>query len=89
MAISVVPKLANLTNALPIDGAVRLELEEGVPILRASEIVRSRIESLLDKQQKNSLSQAEEAELDSYEEIDDYLSFVNRTVRNLYLAETK
>jgi len=30
------------------------------------------------------LSVEEEQELDSYEEIDDYLSFLNRVVRNLH-----
>ncbi|MBD2451344.1 hypothetical protein H6G76_30305 [Nostoc sp. FACHB-152] len=32
---------------------------------------------------------ATEQELDCYEEIDDYLSFVNRTMRNLSLASTQ
>jgi uncharacterized protein YnzC (UPF0291/DUF896 family) len=49
----------------------------------ASRIVQSRIEALLAKQQDDTLTPAEEEELDCYEEIDDYLSFVNRTVRNI------
>jgi uncharacterized protein YnzC (UPF0291/DUF896 family) len=59
-------------------------LEEGVPIFRASEAVQARIETLLAKQKDSPLSIEEEQELDSYEEIDDYLSFVNRTIRNVY-----
>jgi hypothetical protein len=58
-------------------------MEEGVPIFRASATVQTRIETLLAKQQATGLSAEEEQELDSYEGIDDYLSFVNRVVRNL------
>lgn len=72
---------------MPIEGAVRIELEEGIPIFRASTVVSTRIEELLLKQKETSLEQAEEQELDSYEDIDDYLSFVNRTIRNLVLAQ--
>jgi hypothetical protein len=41
----------NRYDNLPIEGAVRIELEEGVPILRASNVVLARIEQLLAKQQ--------------------------------------
>ncbi len=77
------PNLRELPSSLPLEGAVRLELEEGIPIFRASLLVQDRIEQLLFKQKDSSLSDDEERELDSYEEIDDYLSFVNRTIRNL------
>lgn len=77
------PTLHDLPVSLPIEGAVRLELEEGIPIFRASSVVQSRIEALLLKQQTIALSPDEERELDLYEEIDDYLGFVNRMVRNL------
>jgi hypothetical protein len=83
MTISLLPKLQQLPISLPIDGAVRIELEEGIPIFRASSSVQSRIEILLAKQQDSPLQLEEEQELDCYEEIDDYLSFVNRTIRNL------
>jgi hypothetical protein len=43
----------------------------------------------LAKQQTTRLNPEEEQELDHYEEIDDYLSFVNRTLRNLALAQTE
>jgi uncharacterized protein YnzC (UPF0291/DUF896 family) len=65
-----------------VEGAVRIELEEGVPIFRASSAVQSRIEALLARQETAKLTTEEEEELDSYEEIDDYLSFLNRVVRN-------
>jgi hypothetical protein len=77
------PKLNRLPVTLPAEGAVRIELEEGVPIFRASNVVQTRIESLLSKQRASRLTVEEEQELDSYEEVDDYLSFLNRTVRNL------
>lgn len=77
------PPLYHLPNSLPLDGAVRIELESGVPIFRASANVQTRIMMLLEKQQLEALTESEEQELDAYEEIDDYLSFVNRTIRNL------
>ncbi len=73
-------KLDLLPKSLPQEGAVSIELVEGVPIFRASEVVQQRIESLLTKLQENRLSLEEEKELDNYEELDDYLSLVNRTV---------
>ncbi|MBD2455263.1 hypothetical protein H6G80_14380 [Nostoc sp. FACHB-87] len=89
MSISQPPKLSCLPTTLPIDGAVRIDLEEGIPVFRASSTVQSRVEELLAKQQDTSLSTEEEQELDCYEEIDDYLSFVNRTIRNLSFASTQ
>lgn len=86
MALPMLPTLDNLSKTLPIEGAVRIELEEGLPIFRATDAVGSRIQDLLLKQRERSLIQAEEEELDSYEEIDDYLSLVNRTMRNLFLS---
>ncbi len=77
-----IPNLRELPSSLPLEGAVKLELEEGIPIFRASLLVQDRIEQLLFKQKGSSLSNDEERELDSYEEIDDYLGFVNRTIRN-------
>lgn len=81
------PKLHNLPNSLPIDGAVCIELVEGIPIFKASSTVQNRIEELLAKQQTSSLNLDEEDELDLYEEIDDYLSFINRTIRNSFLTQ--
>ncbi len=77
------PKLRHLPDSLPAEGAVRIELEEGVPVFRASTSVQNRIEMLLQKQRESELTREEEEELDQYEDIDDYLSFVNRVVRNL------
>ncbi|MEO1145041.1 MAG: hypothetical protein AAFY26_05525 [Cyanobacteria bacterium J06638_22] len=85
-SISALPPLTHLPASLPLDGAVRLELEAGIPVFRASRAVQQRIVDLLLRQQSDGLSEAEEQELDAYEEIDDYLSFVNRTVRNLALS---
>lgn len=82
-------KLNSLPPTLPIEGAVRIDLEEGIPVFRASSAVQNRIEELLAKQQNTPLSPEEEEELDCYEEIDDYLSFVNRTIRNVSLAPTQ
>lgn len=81
------PRLHRLPATLPVEGAVRIKLEEGAPIFRASATVQARIESLLRKQQMSQLSPTEKDELDRYEEIDDYLSFLNRVVRNLLQAQ--
>lgn len=89
MTLPMLPAIDALPKTLPIDGAVRIELEEGVPIFRATDMVKSRIQDLLLKRQEVPLSQAEEEELDSYEEIDDYLSFVNRILRNLLTSHTQ
>jgi len=83
------PKLHNLPNSFPVEGAVRIELVEGVPLFRASITVQERIFKLLEKQKILPLNTEEEQELDLYEEIDDYLSFVNRTIRNLYLTQNQ
>jgi hypothetical protein len=83
----VLPTLQNLPSTLPIEGAVRIELADGIPIFKASSTVQARIEELLNKQHIESLTPEENQELDRYEEIDDYLSFVNRTIRNLYLNQ--
>ncbi|HDN80720.1 MAG TPA: hypothetical protein ENG33_09695 [Chloroflexi bacterium] len=77
------PRLRALPDTLPLEGAVRIELEEGVPIFRASKPIQARIEELLLKEREIGLTAKEKEELDRYEEIDDYLSFINRVIRNL------
>lgn len=82
-SVESVPKLNGLPNGLPPDGAVEIEVEEGVLIFRVSKNAQQRIENLLDKNKQNKLTDSEKTELDRYEEIDDYLSFLNRLTRNL------
>ena len=77
------PQLRSLPAMLPLEGAVRIELEEGVPVFRASNVIQDRIEDLVTKQCREGLNKREEEELDRYEEVDDYLSFVNRMMRNI------
>ncbi|MDQ3258599.1 MAG: hypothetical protein M3R15_32740 [Acidobacteriota bacterium] len=78
-----VPVLRALPITLPRDGAVELQLEQGVLVFRASEAVQEHIETLLRKQRAAQLTATEAQELEQYEEIDDYLSFLNRLTRNL------
>jgi hypothetical protein len=85
--IQPLPQLHSLPAALPLEGAVRIELEEGVPVFRASNVIRDRIKDLVMKRRREGLSKGEEEELDRYEEIDDYLSFVNRMMRNVIQSE--
>lgn len=75
-------KLDYLPSTLPKDEAICIELVEGVPILKASKKVQDKIELLLEKQQKGSLTSDDEEELNQYEALDDYLSLLNRTIRN-------
>ena len=77
------PRLRALPATFPLEGAVRIELEEGVPVFRASSSIQTRIEWLLLKEREVGLTAEEKGELDRYDEIDDFLSFINRTVRNL------
>ena len=79
----------SLPESLPLEGAISLELQEGLPILRASPTVQQWIEQLLHKQREGTLSEREQHDLDSYEEIDDYLSLLNRLTRNLYVEAGK
>ncbi len=74
--------LNSLPENLPRENAVKLELEQGVIIFRASSTVQKRVEELLEKEKSATLSPEELSELNSYEEIDDYLSHVNRLIRN-------
>jgi uncharacterized protein YnzC (UPF0291/DUF896 family) len=77
------PRLRSLPGTLPVEGAIRIELQAGIPVLRASHAVQDRVETLLHKQHECELTEEEAEELNRYEEIDDYLSFLNRVVRNL------
>lgn len=74
--------LHSLPQTLPRENAVRLDLVEGVVVFKASATVQERLEHLLEKEKSGTLSSAETKELDVYEEIDDYLSHVNRLIRN-------
>lgn len=75
--------LDDLPAALRRDGAINLEVEQGVIILRASKSVQDRIELLLHKQQTAKLTRSDKNELQQYEQVDDYLSLLNRLSRNL------
>ncbi len=81
------PKLQKLPVTMPGDGAINIRLEKGVPVFQASAAVRERIQTLLQKQQAGDLTPTDIEELDRYEEVDDYLSHLNRVVRNLLQSE--
>ena len=72
---------------MPNDGSISMILEEGVPVFRASSQVQERIQKLLTHQLENELTSEEVEELDRYEEIDDYLSHLNRVVRDLVKSQ--
>ena len=74
--------LNSLPQTLSHENAVRLELEQGVIIFRSSSKVQGRIEELVEKEKTESLTPEEIEELNAYEKIDDFLSHVNRLIRN-------
>ena len=80
------PKLKRFPVLLPSENLVRIEWQEGIPMLKATRAVQKRIELLLAQQRQEGLTTAEREELEGYEELDDYLSFANRVTRNLILA---
>jgi hypothetical protein len=87
MLLPVFPKRKLLPKHFPTEGSVKIDLQDDIPVFRASMAVQSRIQDLLSKQEDIALNSEEELELDCYEEMDDYLSFISRTVRNLYLSQ--
>lgn len=89
MTATPLPRLQVLPKTLPLDIVVRLELEEGLPVFRAPAAVQECIEKLLEKQQDAGLSADEDQELDLYEEVNDYISFVNRTVRDRLIVQSR
>jgi hypothetical protein len=84
-----VPRLHGLPLSLSRPGAIEIELEEGVLVFRVSPTIQERIDDLVDRQRAAELSAPEETELDQYEEIDDYLSFLNRLTRNLAKSQSE
>lgn len=73
---------SGLPDTLPTQGAIALKLEQGLPVFRASDAVQRRVEELLEKNRADGLSEAEEQELNQYEDLDGYLSWLNRLARN-------
>lgn len=82
-------KIKKLPHSLSSEGAISLTVQDGVPILRASRSVQDRVHLLLDKATTGSLTQFEREELDRFEEIDDYLSYLNRLTRNAIQVHPK
>ena len=80
------PRIQDLPASMPDEGAISIVLVEGIPIFRAAPAVQSRVETLLEKLHERGLSNAESEELERYQDIDDYLSYLNRLVRNFTLA---
>ena len=88
MNTSTIAPITALPKNLPLDGAIAIALQDGVMIFRASQNIQERIENLLDKRTETPLTEIEEQELNDFAAIDDYLSFVNRMIRNNFLLES-
>lgn len=89
MNTSTIAPITTLPKNLPLDGAIAITLQDGVIIFRASQNIQDRIENLLDKRAETPLTETEKQELDDFEAIDDYLSFVNRMIRNNFLMTSE
>lgn len=87
-AIQPILNLQQIPQRLPLETAIRIELQEGVPVMRATNKLQQRIEDLLHKQREFRLTNREQGEIERYEALDDYLSFVNRLIRNQLLVNT-
>jgi hypothetical protein len=74
--------MERLPASFPAEGAVRIELEEGLPVIRVSSRLQQRIATLLDQQREGALTVAEREELDCYGALDDHFSLLNRLARN-------
>ncbi|MBF2056427.1 MAG: hypothetical protein IGQ45_04195 [Cyanobacterium sp. T60_A2020_053] len=88
MNIEVISPFKN-NSRLSLEGIISIQIIENIPILRASSAINNRINELIEKQKESELNLQEEEELDCYEEIDDYLSFINQTIRNLNLEKNQ
>ena len=88
MTTSLITPITTLPKNIPLDGVIAIALQDGVMIFRASQNIQERIENLLDKRAETPLTEIEEQELNDFAAIDDYLSFVNRMIRNNFLLES-
>ena len=79
---SSVPLLHHLPASLPLDGALRLELQDGVPVLRASATVHTGLPPYSGSTRTAPFPRRKQR-AGRYEELDEYLSFLNRMVRNM------
>lgn len=84
-----IPRLKFLPATMPVEASVQIDIEEGIPVFRVATSVQDRIEGLVAKQQDVHLSGVENEELDRYEEIDDFLSFINRLTRNAMIIQAE
>ncbi|MGL5063511.1 MAG: hypothetical protein ACRC62_26310 [Microcoleus sp.] len=75
-------KLERLPKTLPREGAVSIELAEGVLMFRASKLFQERIEILKSQQKEVELTAEELQELQDYEELNNYLIWVNQMLGN-------
>ncbi len=84
-----VPRINFLPATMLPESAIRVELDEGSLIFKASDRMNQRIADLLSKEKRGLIDSEEKRELDQFEEIDDYLSYVNRLTRNLILQKSE
>lgn len=75
-------KLERLPKTLPREGAVSVELAEGVVMFRASRLFQERIEILKAQEKEAELTADELQELQDYEELNNYLTWVNQMLGN-------
>lgn len=82
-----IPKLEALPPSFPAEGALNIKIKEGIPVIKSSSKIQNRIERLINRQKRGELSQDEIDQFDYFEQIDDYISLLNRITRNIFLEK--
>lgn len=77
--------LHRLPNSLPSEGSIGIELVKGLLVFRISTKIQARIETLIAEKTESALTSEEETELAQYQELVDYLNWVNETIKKAFL----
>src|SRR4028118_531524 len=85
MTTNLLLNLHRLPNSLPSEGSIGIELVKGLLVFRISTKIQDRIETLIAEKTESALTSEEETELAQYQELVDYLNWVNETIKKAFL----
>ena len=85
MTTNLLLNLHRLPNSLPSEGSIGIELVKGLLVFRISTKIQARIETLIAEKTESALTSEEETELAQYQELVDYLNWVNETIKKAFL----
>lgn len=74
-----------LPNSLPSEGSIGIELVKGLLVFRISTKIQEPIETLIAQKTESALTSEKETELDQYQQLVDYLNWVNETIKKAFL----